>query len=149
MLKRNHSILLVEDNSDDVYFISRALRDGGLQLTLEVVQDGQAAVDFLLRAADPTAQTTTPCLMILDLNLPHKPGLELLQWTRFESSWKNIVVIVLTSSTCESDIDQAYRLGANSYVVKPSDATKLREFVHFMKGYWFGWNQAPISAPAT
>jgi CheY-like chemotaxis protein len=143
-LKTKTSILLVEDDADDVYFISRALRSSGLE-AIHVVNDGQAAVDFFIKSSEggKNDDTISPCLVLLDLNLPLKSGLEVLQWVRQQPRWKNIIVIVLTSSTSESDMTQAYTLGANSYVIKPSDATKLSEFSQFLKGYWFGWNQLP------
>jgi DNA-binding response OmpR family regulator len=149
-LKSTTSILLIEDDADDVFFISRALRSSGLDLTLEVVNDGRAAVDLLTKVADGDkhSETLSPCLVLLDLNIPFKSGLEVLKWIRAHSAFKTIVVIVLTSSTSESDMNQAYMLGANSYVIKPSDATKLAEFVQFLKGYWFGWNQLPPACRA-
>jgi CheY-like chemotaxis protein len=144
-LKTTTSILLVEDDADDVFFISRALRGSGLDLTVEVVNDGQAAVEFLTKVAEGNklSEALSPCLVLLDLNIPFKSGLEVLKWIRAHAAWKTIIVIVLTSSTSESDMIQAYTLGANSYVIKPSDATRLAEFGQFLKGYWFGWNQLP------
>ena len=144
-MKTTTSILLVEDDADDVFFISRALRSSGLDGTLEVANNGEAAVDFLTNAAKAAADTEAPipCLVLLDLNIPFKSGLEVLRWIRAHPVLKTVVVVVLTSSTSESDMAQAYTLGANSYVVKPSDATRLAEFSQFLKGYWFGWNQLP------
>ena len=81
--------------------------------------------------------------MLLDLNLPRRSGLEVLEWIRHEPGWKTLVVLVLTSSTAETDMNRAYSLGANAYVVKPSDATKLREFGQLLKQFWLGWNQMP------
>jgi len=142
---RNGFILLVEDDADDVYFVSEALRRSGIHLPLEVAHDGQKAVDLLLKAGHSVvpAEATHPCLVLLDLNLPRKTGLEVLKWIRQESPWKTLIVIVLTSSTSDSDMEQAYLLGANSYILKPSDATKLRELGQLLKQYWLGWNQDP------
>lgn len=142
---KNCSILLVEDDEDDVYFVSDALRRSGIELPLEIARDGQAAVDFLFKATERAAlgKELRPCLVLLDLNLPRKTGLEVLKWIRQESSCKTILVIVLTSSTSESDMNQAYSLGANSYLIKPTDATKLREVGQIIKQYWLGWNQFP------
>jgi CheY-like chemotaxis protein len=147
-MKRNCSILLVEDDADDVYFITRALRNAGLNVPVETVNNGQLAVDFLTQASQGSHDpgVTTPCLVLLDLNLPHRSGLEVLRWIRTESNCKTILVIVLTSSTSEIDMHQAYSLGANSYVLKPSDATRLDELAQFLKDYWFGWNQSPPSS---
>ncbi len=144
-MKRNGSILLVEDDADDVYFISDALRRSGIELPLHVAKDGQEAVDFLIQAGERVTEVdaVNPRLVLLDLNLPRKMGLEVLKWIRQESCWRTIIVIVLTSSTSDSDMNQAYLLGANSYIIKPSDATKLREVALLLKQYWLGWNQNP------
>jgi CheY-like chemotaxis protein len=140
---RECSILLVEDDADDVFFVSEALRRSGVELPLDVARNGQEAIDFLVRTAAAEPKTLRPCLMLLDLNLPQKTGLEVLKWVRQESFWKTIIVVVLTSSTSEMDMHQAYLLGANSYLIKPSDATKLREVGQFIKQYWLSWNQNP------
>jgi CheY-like chemotaxis protein len=147
-VKPNCSILLVEDDADDVYFISRALRSSGLDTPLEVVNDGQAAIDFISRAGERAQQpgATIPCLVLLDLNLPHKSGLEVLKWIRRESDFKSVIVIVLSTSTSEDVMNRAYLRGANSSVIKPTDATKLGELAQYLKGFWFGWNQMPSSS---
>jgi CheY-like chemotaxis protein len=144
-LKQNCSILHVEDDANDVYFVARALRGSGIELPVEVVNDGQSAIDFLDKAGnqDNGPGVPKPCLVILDLNLPHKSGLEVLKWIREDSRWKTIIVMVLTSSTSDADMHQAYSLGANAYVLKPSDATKLRELGQLLKQFWLGWNQMP------
>jgi CheY-like chemotaxis protein len=144
-LKPNGSILVVEDNQDDAFFISRALRNNGLDGPLNVVNDGQAAVEFLhkLAGASPAANRLAPCLVLLDLNLPFKSGLEVLSWIREHPVWKTLIVIVLTSSTSEADREKAYSLGANSYVIKPADGTRLTEFGSLVKAYWLGWNELP------
>jgi CheY-like chemotaxis protein len=144
-LKPKHSILHVEDDADDVYFVSRALRDSGIELPLEVANNGQAAINFLREAGERAShpESVKPCLVILDLNLPHKSGLEVLKWIRQESRWKTLVVLVLTSSNSESDMNEAYLLGANAYILKPSDATRLRELGDLLNHFWLRWNQMP------
>ena len=142
---KNCSILLVEDDADDVFFISDALRRSGIDLPLDVANDGQAAIDFLIEARE-RARLPEPvklCLVLLDLNLPRKHGLEVLQWIRQESLWKTLVVLVLTSSTSETDMNQAYLLGTNAYLIKPTDATKLRELGQLVKQFWLEWNHVP------
>jgi CheY-like chemotaxis protein len=144
---RSRSILLVEDDENDVFFIKDALERVGVDLPLHVASDGQEAIDFLIAARAPLEGTSDvhPVLVLLDLNLPRRTGLEVLKWIRQESAWPWLVVVILTSSTSELDMRQAYSLGANSYVVKPADATKLRELVKYLQGYWLGWNQSPRS----
>lgn len=142
-LKR--SILIVEDDGDDAFFLQDALRRSDIHLPIVVVHDGQEAVEYLARAKseDTKAPGARPCLTLLDLNLPHRTGLDVLQWIREQEHWHELVVIVLTSSCAESDMLEAYRLGANAYVVKPADATKLRDFSDLVKRFWLGWNQVP------
>jgi len=138
-------ILLVEDDSNDVFFIQDALRRAGVEVRLQVASDGQEAIDQIMEAYHPLKDRSTspPAVVLLDLNLPRRTGLDVLKWIRQESPWKTVVVIVLTSSTSEADMHQAYVLGANSYIVKPTDATKLREICQLLRGYWLGWNQNP------
>ncbi|HWD94506.1 MAG TPA: response regulator [Verrucomicrobiae bacterium] len=146
-MKQNCSILLVEDDANDQYFVSRAFRQMAMPARLDTVSDGQSAIDFLNNApARPSApDDTTPGIVLLDLNLPLKSGLEVLKWIRQESPWKTLVVIVLTSSTSEQDMQQAYSSGANAYVIKPSDPSQLREFAQLVKDFWLNWNQIPPS----
>ena len=144
-MKPSGSILVVEDNEDDVFFVSRALRNNGLDGLLNVVNDGQAAVEFLHKLGNgpPGANRLAPCLVLLDLNLPFKSGLEVLNWIREHPIWKTLIVIILTSSTSEADMEKAYSLGANSYVIKPADGTRLAEFGSLLRTYWLGWNELP------
>ena len=144
-MKQDCSILLVEDDADDVYFIQRALREKAVSTPVHVVHDGQSAIDFLSQASEQVVVDDAPGLglVLLDLNLPIKSGLEVLKWIRRESRWKTIVVVVLTSSTSEDDLHDAYALGANAYVIKPADPTQLRDLAQFVNGFWLTWNQPP------
>ena len=143
---RNCSILLVEDDADDVFFLTEAFRRTGTDVSLHVANNGQEAIDYLTQTTERAADSGVPkpSLVLLDLNLPRKTGLEVLKWIRQHSLWNTVIVIILTSSTSDSDLDEAYRLGANSYIIKPSDATKLRELAQLLDQYWFKWNQAPL-----
>ena len=124
MNTENKIILLVEDDSNDTLLLQRAFRRAGLTHTLRVVTDGDEAVCYLKgddkfsnREAFPV-----PSLMLLDLKLPRRSGLEVLAWLRKEAApgLRSLPVIVLTSSRLSEDVDQAYSLGANSYMAKPS-----------------------------
>lgn len=140
------SILLVEDDADDQFFISRAFKQAGVEARLDAVSDGQSAIDFLggASAEKKAAGDSRPALVLLDLNLPRKSGLEVLRWIRATAEWKMVVVIVLTSSTSEDDMRQAYASAANAYVIKPADPTKLRDFARLVKDFWLTWNQLPV-----
>jgi len=140
------SILLVDDDENDVFFIKDALRRTGVDLPLDVATDGQAAIDHLAGARVNGQGSFQPGLVLLDLNLPRRSGLEVLKWIRQDPFWQTLIVVVLTSSTSASDRHQAYSLGANSYVIKPTDATRLRELIKLLAEYWLGWNQSPFGS---
>lgn len=147
MTRMTSSILLVEDDADDQYFISRAFQETGLEARLEAVSDGQSAIEFLGRfpAPKPAPPGSPPDMVLLDLNLPRKSGLDVLKWIRGNSAFDRLVVIVLTSSTSEDDMREAYARGANAYVIKPADPTQLGDLAHYVRGFWFNWNQVPPS----
>ena len=143
----NTSILLVEDDADDQYFISRAFKETAVEAHLDAVSDGQSAIDFLTRIppAKNKSSSAGPRLILLDLNLPRKSGLEVLKWIRSNAE-RSVVVIVLTSSTSEDDMRQAYAGGANAYVIKPTDPTLLHEFAQLVRDFWLHWNNLPALA---
>ena len=138
-------ILLVEDDANDVFFFERAAKRAGVTVPVRTVRDGQEAVSYLSGEgifADRTAYPF-PVLMVLDLNLPQRHGLEVLRWLRQNKSCRTLLVVVLTSSRSEVDIHEAYELGANSYLVKPSDPADLVDVVKLFKTYWLGRNEPP------
>ena len=139
----NRAILLVEDNEDDVFLMKRALKAAGIINKLVVVEDGQKAVDYLSGQGDYTDRDAYPfpALVFLDLKLPMKSGLEVLEWIRRQPELENLVVLVLTSSNEPSDLKRAYALGANSYLVKPPTATQLLDLAKAFKWYWLEYNR--------
>jgi len=137
------TILLVEDNEDDVFLMKRALKGAGVLNPLRVAEDGQQAMDYLAGAgayADRGAYPL-PSIVFLDLKLPLAMGLEVLAWIRSQPTFASTVVVVLTSSNEPSDLKEAYRLGTNSYVVKPPGADQLLELVKAFKWYWLEFNK--------
>jgi CheY-like chemotaxis protein len=146
ILKKSQSpILLVEDDINDVFFFERALRKAGVTNRLEIAKDGQEAIDLLAGRgsfADPV-QFPPPCLIVLDLNLPIKTGLQVLKWIRENDALDSVPVVALTSSTSDQDMAEAYQLRANSYLVKPSDPDTLVELVRLTMDYWLRMNQRP------
>jgi CheY-like chemotaxis protein len=122
-------VLVVEDNEDDVFILRYAFKDANLNNPLHIVTDGQEAVEYLGgegKYHDRT-QFPFPVLVLLDLKLPLKSGLEVLEWIQGQSFHAELNVIVLTSSAEERDITKAYHLGARSYLTKPPSAGTLRE----------------------
>ena len=139
----SRTILLVEDDPNDVYFMKHAAQEAGILDALQVAQDGQEAVDYLEGLGDYANRQRfpLPCLVLLDLKLPRVMGFEVLKWIRQQPALKNTTVIVLTSSDLKPDVDLAYRLGANSYLVKPPTPDKLVEVITRIKQYWLDLNR--------
>lgn len=141
-------VLLVEDNDDDIFFMRRAFRNAAIANPVIVLQDGQSAIDYLSGDgvyADRD-QHPMPGLMLLDIKLPLRTGFEVLHWIRTDPRMRSLIVVVLTSSNETIDIDAAYRLGANSYLVKPPSPGSLLELMKNLKLYWLEINRGP-SAP--
>lgn len=133
-------ILLVEDNPMDVDLTRRAFARRRLANPLLVARDGQEAVDMLEHWP---AHEPPPLIMLLDINLPRMNGMEVLHYIKTHRHWKTLPVIVLTTSKDSDDIQTAYTLGANSYIVKPVDFDKFREVVEQIDLYWLVINQPP------
>lgn len=113
-------ILLVEDDAGDVLMTREALAEGKVANRLDVVSDGIEAMEYL-RAADGSSERPRPDLVLLDLNLPRKGGLEVLEEVKGDSVLRRIPVVVLTTSDAERDIVASYDLHANAYITKPVD----------------------------
>jgi CheY-like chemotaxis protein len=145
----SQTILLVEDNEDDVFLMKRALRVAGITNPLHVVEDGQKAIDYISGTGPYADRTLNPLPMIvfLDLKLPYKSGHEVLEWIRNQPDFETLVVIVLTSSNEQIDLDRAYKFGANSFVVKPPTTALLQKLVESFKLWWLTHNQAAVITP--
>jgi two-component system, response regulator len=135
------TILLVEDNPDDVELTLRAFRQHAVSNEVVVARDGAEAVDILLGADG--REPLTPVLVLLDLKLPKLGGLEVLQVLRGEPRTALVPVVVLTTSAQDDDVASAYETGANSYIRKPVDFTEFGKVVHQLGMYWLLINQAP------
>ena len=139
------TILLVEDNPVDVLLMRRALSKLGLESSLQAVSDGQAAIDYLTGEGSyaDRRQFPLPDLMVLDLKLPRKNGFEVLRWLRAGNLNPHLPVVVLTSSEQDEDLMQAYSAGANSYLLKTIDSSKLAKIADTIYQYWIGFNRIP------
>jgi len=135
-------IFYVEDNPDDVTLMTLAFRKAGVDVKLEVASDGEKAMDALQNGtSDPE-----PKCVLLDLKLPTITGLELLAWIRQQPRLKRLPVVMLTSSLLPGDINQAYDLGANSYLIKPPDLESLITLAKTIYHYWLKINTPPAAA---
>ena len=138
-------ILQVEDREEDVYLLKRAIQRAEVQADIRSVVDGQEAIEYIAgegRFAD-RQKYPLPYLILLDLKLPHKTGFDVLAWIRAQPSLRTLIVIVLSSSIDEGDLERAYQLGANAFLVKPSDMHTLVEMCRAMKLFWLTYNQPP------
>ncbi len=138
-------ILLVEDNPDDVELTLHSLRKGNLVNRVEVVRDGQEALDFLFCRGKYSNRSfeAAPKLVLLDLKLPKEDGLEVLRQVKSDERTKAIPVVILTASREEKDMVNGYQLGVNSYIQKPVDFEKFKEIVKELKLYWLVVNVPP------
>ena len=141
----NHSIVLVEDNPDDVELMMRAFRTEDIRCDIRVAHDGMAAIDLLLGSQE----TTSPAVVLLDLKLPGLDGFHVLRRLRGDPRTWNLPVVILTSSLEPDDLSKAYRLGANSYVRKPTAFRELLVATQQIAAYWLLLNQrAPALSEA-
>ncbi|MBK1877062.1 response regulator [Pelagicoccus mobilis] len=139
-------ILLVEDNPDDVELTLRAFKKQGLVNQIDVVNDGQDALDYLFRKGRFAGKVTSPLpsLVLLDLNLPRVDGIEVLKQIRSERKTRCVPVTILTTSREEEDLSMSYELGANSYIRKPVDFHQFTEAVKQLGFYWLLLNERPF-----
>jgi two-component system response regulator len=137
---REGTILLVDDSPDDVRLTLRALRKNNITNSVDVVGDGEQALNYLL--PDEQGQRNRPALVLLDINLPKVSGLEVLRTIRAHEQTRYLPVVVLTTSTEERDIVETYELGANSFVHKPVVFADFIEAVRILGLYWLLINQS-------
>jgi len=135
-------ILLVEDNPGDVLLTRKALERGKLANELLVVEDGEKALAFLRREGE-YAEAPRPDLVLLDLNLPRKTGLEVLEEVKADVELRQIPIVVLTSSDDEHDVLRAYHNHANCYITKPVDMEQFMQVVNKTEQFWLTIVQRP------
>ncbi len=144
-LALNSTILLAEDNDDDAFLMGRAFRKAHLLNPLVRVRGGEETIAYLQGDGcySNRARFPLPFLVLLDLNMPRINGFDVLQWVRQQPDLKRMLIVVLTSSTREPDINKAYDLGANSYLSKPACFDDLVHLLERIHGYWLITNVAP------
>lgn len=144
------TVLLIEDNPDDVLLTSRAFKRANLLNPIQVIDDGDKAVAYLSGKPpfDDRDKYPLPVLVLLDLKLPRRSGLEVLKWIRSVPSLKPLPVVVLTSSSENTDVNSAYDLGANSYLVKPVGFDALFDMVKILQPNWVIMSKPPVFAGA-
>jgi len=138
----DNKILHVEDNPDDVLLMNLAFSRAGVAANLHVVSDGDEAIAAL---GDGESNGGPPVCVLLDVKLPRVSGMEVLAWIRSQPRLRRLPVILLTSSSQTADINRAYDLGANSFLVKPPDLDSLTQLVKTVAHYWVQTNVRPVA----
>ena len=136
-------ILLIEDNADEAELTMRSLKKNNLVNYLKHIDDGEEAIDFIFCNGKYSGrdESINPKLIILDLKLPKMDGLMILKRLKENASTNAIPVVVLTSSQEDRDVEESYKLGANSYIVKPVNFESFTEVVSGLGCYWMLLNQ--------
>jgi len=137
------TVLLVEDDPDDVLLTQIAFEKARLANPLQVVRDGEEALAYLKGEgifAD-RGRFPLPILLLLDLKMPKKTGFQVLEWVRAQPNFSRLPVAIMTSSDHDPDVTRSYQLGADSYLVKPPDAETLLNLVQRLHAYWLIVNQ--------
>lgn len=145
MTTNQFTVLHVEDDPNDVLLLQRAFKKINPQVQIRAVSDGDKAVAYLSggEGYEEASANPAPNLVLLDLKMPRKSGLEVLAWIRSEGDLRRVPVLIFTSSKHDQDINRAYELGANSYLVKPVGFDALMEMVRTINHYWGSLNQMP------
>jgi two-component system response regulator len=140
------SVLLVDDDPGDVLLVREAFEDHKVGNVLSVVSDGVEAMQYV-RQEGSYADVTRPDLMLLDLNLPRKSGIEVLSEIKNDPLLSTIPIVVLTTSEAEEDIVRAYKLHANAYITKPVDFEQFSQIVHQIDDFFIGLVKLPPTTP--
>jgi CheY-like chemotaxis protein len=138
-------ILYAEDDENDAFLMQRAFNQAGIANPLRIVEDGRSAMQYLAGTGAGVDHQShpAPCLILLDLKMPGQSGFDVLQWVRTQPATCTLPVIVLTSSSQDSDIHRAYLLGANGYLIKPGKPEELLAIVKSIKEFWLVQNRTP------
>ena len=137
-MEAHFPILLVEDDPNDVWLVKHAFLNAGIVNPLRIVNDGQEAVDYLKGSGAFSDRDAFPLpkLVLLDLKMPRLNGFDVIEWMRHHQPWKVTPIIVLSSSALSQDVNRAYELGANAYMVKPADYRALERLFRTIADFW-------------
>ena len=130
------NMLLIEDNLGDIRLVEEALRENKLSLNLDVVRDGIEALEYLNHRGK-YADSPTPDLILLDLNMPRMDGRETLEAIKKDPRFRRIPIVVLTTSSSEEDVLKSYKSNANAYITKPVDFEQFIQMINQIKEFWF------------
>ena len=148
MDKASEFLVVVEDSDEDYFALHRAIQKVCSPTQVVRCVDGDEALDFIRKKADPTELSSqSPAAVLLDLNLPGTDGREVLEQLKQDTRYRSIPIVVFSTSSNPQDIEFCYQKGANGYLVKPMGARKLQELVKAFADYWLKTNTPPPGAP--
>lgn len=137
-MDNNFTVLLVEDDLNDIFLVKRAFKIAQIKNPLQVVTDGQEAINYL-RGADKFADRQLyplPKLVVMDIKMPRRTGFEVLEWAKNDPLLRRIPIVIVSSSDNPADINRAYELGANAYMIKPVDFRAVEHLFESITQYW-------------
>ena len=146
MSPSEYSVIVVEDGEDEILLLQRAFQDAKLKSPVLVFRDGQEVIDYLRQLGTDGGKhgsDAPPALMLLDLKMPRKNGLDVLEWLRLQPGLKRLATVVMSSSGHASDINRAYDMGCSAYLTKPMSYGELVDLVRLIDGFWLLQNQKP------
>jgi len=145
-IKKNDVILIADDDDNDVFLTKKAFQKSDIPIIFKRVTNGEELMNYLVRKGEyeKLESSPRPSIILLDLNMPKMDGKEVLVEIKQHPDFKKIPVIVLSTSKAEEDINRTYFLGANSYIVKPTDFKKLVNIVQSLSEYWLKTIELPI-----
>lgn len=138
-------MLLVEDDPNDIELIQLALEDYPFSEAIDIAEDGEQALQYLFGIRENGIRQKLPRFILLDLKLPKIDGIKVLETIRNDPRTQKIVVVIMTSSAEDRDLETCYNLGVSSYVIKPSDSQQFGDIVRKVSYYWMMLNQPPLS----
>jgi len=138
MDSKEFTVLLVEDDLNDIFLVKRAFKKAQIKNPLQVVTDGEEAIQYL-RGEGKYANRQIyawPKLIVMDIKMPRKTGFEVLEWVKHDGPLRRIPIVIVSSSNNPADINRAYELGANAYMVKPVDFRAVEHLFQSITQYW-------------
>ncbi|OAN52742.1 response regulator [Paramagnetospirillum marisnigri] len=139
----SYRVLIVDDDPADIELVSKAIGRGRFPCVVERAVDGVEAMEMLRSPTPESSRKNQPDLVLLDINMPRKNGLQVLSEIRSDPSLRHLPVVMLSTSSAEHDVSVAYRSGAQGYVTKPMDVRDLFAAIHAVEEYWFNTVRAP------
>lgn len=146
-MRRKLKLLIAEDSPGDAFLLNRAIENTRMLAVPRFVSDGEEAIDYLAgrNGFSNRELHPMPTLIILDIKMPRKTGFEVLYWLRGQGGLRNTPVVMLSSSDRCEDVEKAYSLGVNAYMVKPCGSKRLEEMVRVIDIYWRDFCEVPIN----